>query len=111
MLWLPAWLLATRGFGVDRPDERPKEIDDLISGLRQLRLELAASNRTDEMFASAGLFPLQVRQLSKRKSEIVKICDCILASLPKDNANATSQDRGGVLGFETFFDELQGVQR
>lgn len=25
-LWLPAWLLATRGFGLDRPAERPKEI-------------------------------------------------------------------------------------
>jgi MFS transporter, ACS family, hexuronate transporter len=26
ILWLPAWLLATRGFGLDRPAERPKEI-------------------------------------------------------------------------------------
>jgi ACS family hexuronate transporter-like MFS transporter len=25
-IWLPAWLLATRGFGLDRPAERPKEI-------------------------------------------------------------------------------------
>jgi ACS family hexuronate transporter-like MFS transporter len=25
-LWLPAWLLATRGFGLDRPAERPREI-------------------------------------------------------------------------------------
>jgi hypothetical protein len=98
----------TKGFYCDG-----EEFKAASRSARQLRSDVQSSRQYDD--ALDQLFPMHVRRLRASKDEIVRYCDYIIATIPEADPASVAraeqqQQRGELVDFETFANDLLGVQ-